>query len=703
MEIKKFSTEIGGKTLIAEFSDLADQADGSVRLQYGDTVVFATAVMSDNIKEGLGYFPLSVEFEEKFYAAGKILGSRFIRREGRPTEEAVLSGRVVDRTIRPLFDGNIRNEIQVVTTVLSIGEDDPDVLAVNAASLAVATSNIPWNGPVSAVRIAKSKDGVDIVNPTYSERENAEYQILACGKDGNINMIETESFESSETDIADAFQRGIDEIEKLQEFQKNIIKEIGKEKREIKLREFPTEFEALFADNFKDKLPGAVCSNEPGKKTIGTLRNEWVDFIKEQEGEFSSVDAGDYYEELVNNCIHEQAVENDKRADGRDMKTVRPLFAKAGDVSPMAHGTGIFYRGGTHVLAVLTLAGPDDSQVIDSIEGDSKKRFIHHYNFPPFSVGETGRIGGFNRRMIGHGALAEKALSAVVPSEADFPYTIRLVSESMASNGSTSMGSVCASTIAMMDGGVPIKNPVAGIAMGLMMEGDKYKVLTDIQGPEDHHGDMDFKVAGTKDGITAIQMDVKVDGIPLNILKEALEDAKTARLHILETITAEINEPRADLKDHAPYIESMKINPDDIGSVIGSGGKTINGIKDSTGVESISIEDDGSIFITGIKTSVVEAKQIIEDMTRKYTAGEKFDGTVTKITDFGAFVRINAFSEGLVHISEIAPFRVEKVSDFLKEGGKVPVVIKGVDEKDRIALSIKEISPDLFKDKAPKN
>ncbi len=702
MEIKKFSTEIGGKTLTAEFSDLAEQAHGSVRLQYGDTVVFATAVMSLNIKEGLGYFPLSVEFEEKFYAAGKILGSRFMRREGRPTEEAVLSGRVIDRTIRPLFDGNIRNEIQVVTTVLSIGDDDPDVLAVNAASLAIATSDIPWNGPVSAVRIAKLQDGADIVNPTYTERKSLAYEVLVCGKDGNINMLETAAFESSEAAIADAFQKGIDELEKLQEFQKNIVKEIGLAKREVALRTFPPEFDTLFETNFKDKLPGAVCSNEPGKKTIGALRMEWVAFIKEQEEEFSSTDAEDYYEELVNNCIHEQAVKNGKRADGRDMKTVRPLFAKVGDISPTAHGTGVFYRGGTHVLAVLTLGGPDDSQIIDSIEDNTKKRFIHHYNFPPFSVGETGRIGGFNRRMIGHGALAEKALSAVIPNESDFPYTIRLVSESMASNGSTSMGSVCASTLALMHGGVPIKNPVAGIAMGLMMNNDGYKVLTDIQGPEDHHGDMDFKVAGTKEGITAIQMDVKVGGIPLKILKEALEDAKVARLHILETITAEISEPRAELAPNAPYIESMKINPDDIGTVIGGGGKTINGIKDSTGVEGISIEDDGSIFITGKKPAVLEAKQIINDMTRTYKKGEKFDGVITKITDFGAFVKINAFAEGLVHISEIAPFRVEKVTDFLKEGGTVPVVVKGVDERGRISLSIKEVSPDLFKDKAPK-
>lgn len=698
MEIKKFSTEIGGKELTAEFSDLAEQAHGSVKLQYGKTVVFATAVMSENIKEGLGYFPLSVEFEEKFYSVGKILGSRFTRREGRPTEEAVLSGRMVDRTIRPLFDGNIRNEIQVIVTVMSIDEDDPDVLGVVAASLAIATSDIPWNGPVSAVRIG---DG-GIVNPTYPEREDIKYDVLVCGKDGNINMIETESREVNEEEITNAFQKGIDETEKLQEFQKNIVKEIGKTKREIKLREYPAEFTSLFEENFKSKLSGAVCSNEPGKKTIGALKNTWIEFIKEQEEEYSLTDAADYYEELVNECIHTEAVDNNKRADGRDMKTVRSLFAKAGDTSPMSHGSGIFYRGGTHVLSFLTLGGPDDSQLVDSIEGEGKKRFIHHYNFPPFSVGETGRVGGFNRRMIGHGALAEKALSAVIPDETDFPYTIRLVSESMASNGSTSMGSVCASTLALMDGGVPIKNPVAGIAMGLMISKDKYKVLTDIQGPEDHHGDMDFKVAGTRNGVTAIQMDVKVDGIPLNILKEALEDAKTARLHILDTIEAEIKEPNAELKEHAPYIESLSINPEDIGTVIGSGGKTINGIKDTTGVESISIEDDGSIFITGKKPSVMEAKQIIDDMTRKYKAGEKFEGVVTKITDFGAFVKINSYAEGLVHISEIAPFRVEKVTDLLKEGDKIPVVVKGVDERDRIALSIKGVNPELFKGKEPK-
>jgi len=698
MKKEVFSTEIGGKTLTATFSDLVDQADGSVLLQYGDTVVLATAVMSDRLSEGMNYFPLKIDYEEKFYAAGQILGSRFMRREGRPSDEAVLSGRVVDRTLRPLFNQSIRNEVQVIVTVLSIGEDDPDFLAVNAASLALATSDIPWDGPTSAVRIGKTKEGAPVVNPGYDDRKqhSLAYDVLVCGKDGTINMIETEAIEIDEKELVDAMQKGIDELKVIEQFQKDIVAKIGKEKRVVPIQSFSDELKELFKD-VEGKLYDAVICGETGKKSTGALKEEWLELVEEKLEEVSKTDATDYFEEKVNDVLHQAALKDGKRADGRGFGDVRNIFAQAGGIAPMTHGQGVFYRGETHVLSVLTLGSPQDSLIVDSIEEqDEQKRFMHHYNFPPYSVGETGRVGGMNRRAIGHGALAEKALRAVIPQKEAFPYTIRLVSESMASNGSTSMASVCGSTVALMDGGVPIRRPVAGIAMGLMSEGSDYKILTDIQGPEDHHGDMDFKVAGTREGVTAIQMDVKVSGIELKILAEALEDAKKARLHILDIIEAEIAAPRDAIAPHAPQIVTLTVPVDSIGKVIGSGGKTINGIKDDTGVEDINIEDDGTIFITGKGPGVAQAQKIIEDLTHEYKVGERLEGEVVRLADFGAFVKLNEFSDGLVHVSEIAPFRVEKVEQVLSIGQKVPVIIKKV-EQDKIGLSIKDADPNFVK------
>ncbi|HEC32928.1 MAG TPA: polyribonucleotide nucleotidyltransferase, partial [Candidatus Kaiserbacteria bacterium] len=499
MRTKEYSIEIGEKTLTATFTDLANQADGSVILKYGNTTVLATAVMSKNKKEGLGYFPLTVDYEEKFYAVGAILGSRFMRREGKPSDEAILSGRVVDRTIRPLFDQRIRNEVQVVVTVLSIDEDDPDILAVIASSIALGTSDIPWNGPVSAVRIGKY-NGDFVVNPTYNIRNNKENEldVLACGKDGNLNMIEIGASESDEKTLSDALEEASKVIEKIQVFQKKIISEIGKERRIIKSEDYSEELKKLFEKSIASKLEDAVFMG-PGKVGIHTLYDEWMSLFTDIFPESSKNPAEDYFEKKVDEILHSKAIDENKRPDGRAMNEVRELFAKAGGFSEIIHGTGIFYRGGTHILSALTLGGPGDSQIIDSIESqNTEKRFIHHYNFPPYSVGETGRVGGVNRRMIGHGALAEKALLPIIPTQEEFPYTIRIVSEVLASNGSSSMGSVCGSTLALMDGGVPIKKPVAGIAMGLMLnKKGEYKVLTDIQGPEDEHGDMDFKVAGT--------------------------------------------------------------------------------------------------------------------------------------------------------------------------------------------------------------
>ena len=679
--------------MTAEFTDLAEQANGSVILRYGDTAVLATAVMSARTRDDIDYFPLTVDYEERFYAAGAILGSRYMRREGRPSDNAILSGRVVDRTIRPLFPQHIRNEVQVVITVLALNDEDADQVAVNAASLALATSDIPWNGPVAAVRIGQ-KDGATVINPTYIERAGAELDVLSCGKDGTINMIEVGATQVDEETVASAFGLSVEEHNKLLAWQKKIIAEIGKPKRDAQKPELPASLKELWENEFKSKIKDTVFCGVAGKDAIHHLQEQWMAKI----GEENPGIARRFFEDRVDEEIHRGAVEDNKRADNRRFDEVRPLFAKAGGVSTMLHGSGIFYRGGTHVFTALTLGGPGDSQIIDSIEElDAKKRFMHHYNFPPYSSGETGRMGGVNRRATGHGALAEKALAAVIPDAVAFPYTIRLVSECFASNGSTSMGSACASTLALMDGGVPIKAPVAGIAMGVMSHDGKHKVMTDIQGPEDEFGGMDFKVAGTRAGVTAIQLDIKFDGIPLAVLVEALAGAKKARLEILDVIEKEIAAPRATISPRAPEILTMKVKPDQIGLVIGGGGKTINGIKDVSEVDDITIEDDGSIFITGKGESTKMARSMIEALVKEYKAGEIYEGEVTRLMDFGAFVRVGPGkdAEGLVHVSEVAPFRINKIADALAVGEKVRVIIKEIDEKGRINLSIKAVDPDF--------
>ncbi len=697
--------------MVAEFTDLAEQAQGSVILRYGETAVLATAVMSSRTRDDIDYFPLTVDFEERYYAAGAILGSQYMRREGRPSENAILSGRIVDRTIRPLFASHLRNEVQVVVTVLALGEDDPQHIAVNAASLALATSSIPWGGPVAAVRIGQGdaliqgSQGVAFaINPTYKEREAMSLDILACGKDGTINMIEVGAKEIGEDEIAAGFARATEEHNKILGWQKQILAEIGKEKKLAQKPELPESLTALYASEFAGRMGAAVFCGAPSKDAIHALGDEWMEKIKESE-ELSKLKgvAKRFFEDKVDQEIHRGAVEDNRRADSRGMGEVRPLFAKAGGVSPILHGSGIFYRGGTHVFTALTLGGPGDSLIVDSMEKhDTKQRFMHHYNFPPYSSGETGRMGGINRRATGHGALAQKALEAVLPPADQFPYTIRLVSECLASNGSTSMGSTCASTIALMDGGVPIKAPVAGIAMGLMLgasyaQDNKYKVLTDIQGPEDEFGDMDFKVAGTRAGVTAIQMDIKLDGVAVPILVEALAGAKAARLQILDVIEKEIAAPRATISARAPEILSVKVKPEQIGLVIGGGGKTINGIRDITKVDDITIEEDGSVFITGRGGSAAKAKAMIEALVKEYKPGEVYDGEVTRLMDFGAFVRVGPGkdAEGLVHVSEIAAFRINKISDAVAVGDKVRVMIKEIDDKGRINLSIKMADPEF--------
>ncbi len=695
MEKKEYTLELAGKTFTAEFNDIAKQAHGSVILRCGDTAVLATAVMGNKPNTSIDYFPLKVDYEERFYASGEILGSRFARREGRPSDEAVLSGRVVDRTIRPLFNQHMRYDVQVVVTVLSIDEADPDVLAVTAASLALATSDIPWNGPVSAVRIGKVSGEEELrVNPNYEYRNNESFEmdLLVCGKDGNVNMIEDGSREVKEDEVVRGLERAVEELNALEKWQKDIVSDIGKQKREVEVEETADAVKQLFETAIAPVITENVFTKTPGKKGISGLHDLWQSALDENLPDENHSLAHDYLEEKIDEEVHRGAIEEGLRADGRGLDEVRPLMAKAGGISRKLHGSGLFYRGGTHVMSILTLGSPDDSLVIDGMEEKINKHFIHHYNFPPFSVGETGRMGSPGRREIGHGALAEKALVPVIPDTASFPYTIRVVSEALASNGSTSMGSVCGTTLALMDAGVPITRPVAGIASGLMMkDANTYKLLTDIQGPEDHHGDMDFKVAGTREGITAIQMDVKVDGIPVPILKEALEKARLARLEILDVIEKEISAPRAEINPFAPQIIVMQIKEDQIGMVIGSGGKTINEIKDQTGAE-ISIEDDGTVYLTGKNGSAEKAQEIIASMTREWKIGDEAEVVVSKVVDFGAFASLNAYKEGLIHVSEIAPFRVENVSEFLKEGETVPVVISKV-EGGKIGLSIKDRDP----------
>ncbi|MEI6316513.1 MAG: polyribonucleotide nucleotidyltransferase [bacterium] len=711
MHSKEYTVQVGGHTITAVFSDLADQANGSVILKCEDTIILATAVISKSDRNNPGFFNLTVEYLEKFYASGLILGGQYNKREGRPSDEAILSARIIDRTIRPLFAHHIKNAVQVVATVLSVGRMDPGVLAVNACSLALAVSDIPWAGPVGAVLVSKPKSGGEIALDQYvpnTGESNYELDMTVCGKDGNVVMIESMAYEYDEDTMGKALDMAMPAIAILEKWQKDIVSEIGKIKKDMPAPVLPEEVKTLFAGTVGPKLD--TIFGAESKKTLYALEDEWKKVLAEKypnEEDEKTVELGeDYYNEMVDRLIHEKALKENKRADGRKLDEVRALYAKAGDFSPVLHGTGIFYRGETHVLSVLTLGGPETATTIEGMEIRGTKRFTHHYNFPGYSVGETGRFGGINRREMGHGFLAEKALYPMIPEKMDFPYTIRVVSESTASNGSTSQASICASTIAMMDGGVPMKRPVAGLAMGLILNlanPSEYKILSDIQGPEDHHGDMDFKVAGTRNGITAIQLDIKVGGVPVQALKDAMIQAKAGRLQILDVIEKEIPAPRKDISPSAPKILVMHIRPDQIGGVIGSGGKTIKAIREKTGAE-LTIEDDGTVYITGKDGAADKALVIVQEMTHEYKVGEVMEGEVVKILEVGAIVKISSTTDGMVHISELAPWRVNKVTDLVKEGMKVPVQVLAVDaERGRISLSIKSAKPDFFpKPEAPK-
>lgn len=695
MQEKQWSLQIGGRELKISTGLLAGQANGAVTAQYGDTVILATAVMSKGASKINGYFPLMVDYEERYYAAGKIKGSRFIKREGRPSDDAILTGRAVDRTIRPLFNPRMRNEVQVVVTTLSFdGENDPDTVAMIAASAALALSDIPWNGPIGAVRVGYINDEF-VLNPITSERTESSIDLLISGTSTKINMMEVGASQIPEDTIVKAFEFGFDAIQKIASFVESIRQEIGKEKSAPALLQASPEFEAEIRELFyKEKLDEALYLRD--KKTVYARTDEIqaaiAAYISEHYTEnISSLQdvAKQLFDEVSDEIVHKNVLEKDMRPDGRSLTQVRPINCKVG-ILPRTHGTGLFTRGETQALTVTTLGSPGAEQIIDTMETDEKKRYIHHYNFPPYSVGEVRPMRGPGRREIGHGALAEKALIPVLPSKDDFPYTILLVSEVLSSNGSSSMASTCGSTLSLMDAGVPITAPVSGIAMGIIVGDEKnFKVLTDIQGLEDHYGDMDFKAAGTTQGITAIQMDVKVDGVTLEMLEAVLMQSKINRAEILDIMISALPEPRTNLSPYAPRVITLHINPDKIRDVIGPGGKIINQIIDETGV-SIDIEDDGSVFITSVdETSAQKAVDWVRNLTREVRAGELFNGRITRIMTFGAFAEILPNQEGLIHISELSDARVEKVEDIVHVGDIVPVKVKNIDEQGRINLSLK--------------
>lgn len=693
MEVKTFKKEIAGRELIIEAGKLAGQANGSVTVQYGDTVVLATATMSDRQREGVNFFPLMVDYEERLYAAGKIKGSRFIKREGRPTDEAVLSGRMTDRILRPLFNGRIRNDIQVIITILSVDqENDPDLCAIIGASTALAISDIPWDGPIGATRVAKA-DGKIIVNPTYDERKESLYDIMIAGKDGKINMIEAGGKEAPESEVFEAIKFSLSYIKEIADFQLDIISQIGKAKKEVPLIKADDETEKKIREFLSDKLYDlnfkTAKEEQAAKEKI--INEELKTFATENFSEEVLSAANIILEEETDAIMHKSILQDGKRPDGRKMNELREISANVG-VLPRTHGSGLFTRGATQALTVATLGAPGDEQTLDSMEEEGTKRFMHHYSFPPFSVGEVAPMRGPGRREIGHGALAEKALLPMIPDKESFPYTIRLVSEVLSSNGSSSMASACGSSLALMDAGVPILRPIAGIAMGLILgESGEYRVLTDIQGPEDHYGDMDFKIAGSEIGITAMQMDVKVKGITLEIIEKTLMEARSARMKIMEVMSRAIPASRKDLSPYAPRITTLKINPDKIRDVIGPGGKVINEIIAKTEVD-IDIEDDGLVMITSKNAEkAVQALNWIKNIVREVAPGEIFQGKVTRIMNFGAFVEILPGQEGLVHISELASFHVRKVEDIVKIGDVIAVKVREVDSQGRINLTHREL------------
>ncbi len=693
MEKRTFTHEIDGRPLTIEVSDLAGQANGSVLARFGETVVLATAVMAKTAREGIAYFPLLVDYEERFYAAGKISGSRFIKREGRPSEEAILTGRLIDRALRPRFNQRMRNDVQVVLTVLSFdGANDPDIPALVAASTALTISDIPWAGPLGAVRVSKNGSSWRI-NPTYPERTESPVDLVAAGVKDRINMLEARGKEVPEGEVLEAITKSEEPIQALIRFQEEIQKDVGRAKAAVPLAGDDPELEKLVKGFVGPRLQETIFEKEKGvyQEKLQALEQELLLKVKEAYPEKEKTEAARLMlEEEISGLIHEEILKRDRRPDGRALDEVRPLEAVVG-VLPRTHGSGLFIRGETQTLSLLTLASPGKAQLIETMEVEATKRFMHHYNFPPYSVGEVSPMRGPGRREIGHGALVERALEPLIPPKETFPYTIRIVSETLSSNGSSSMASVSSSSLALFDAGVPIKQAVAGIAMGLMTEkGGEYKILTDHKGPEEHQGDMDFKVAGTRAGITAIQLDVKFDGLTREMIEKTLAQARKARLEILDRMEAVIPEPRKELSPFAPRIIIIHIPPEKIGLVIGPQGKMINEIIRATDV-SIDVEDTGEVFIAADRENpqgAEKAKEWIESLTHEVKEGETYEGTVTRLMDFGAIVEFLPGKDGMVHISEMSSFHVNRVEDILKVGDTVKVRVLEVHPDGKISLSM---------------
>lgn len=680
-----------GRELSVEIGQLAKQANGAVLVRYGDTAVLSTATASKEPKN-LDFFPLTVNYEERLYAVGKIPGG-FIKREGRPSEKAILASRLIDRPIRPLFADGFRNDVQVISIVMSVDQNCPsEMAAMLGSSLALCVSDIPFEGPIAGVIVGRI-DGKFVINPTIEEAEKSDMHLTVAGTKDAINMVEAGADEVSEEVMLEAIMYGHDEIKRLIAFQEEIAAKIGKEKMEIKLFELDKEIEAEVRGLCESDMLKAIQVQEKHAReaAIKEVKNAVIAKYEEDETDEDKLkQVKQILDKIVKGEVRRLITEEKVRPDGRGVDEIRPLSSEVG-ILPRTHGSGLFTRGQTQALSICTLGAMGDVQILDGLGLEEEKRFMHHYNFPLFSVGETGPIRGPGRREIGHGALGERALEVVIPSEKDFPYTIRLVSEVLESNGSTSQASICASTLAMMDAGVPLKAPVAGIAMGLVKSGEHYTILTDIQGMEDHLGDMDFKVAGTAKGVTALQMDIKIDGLSREILEEALQQAKKGRIQILESMLATIAEPREQLSAYAPKILTMKINPDKIRDVIGPSGKQINKIIEETGVK-IDIEQDGTVFIASTEQEMnLKAKQIIEDIVREVVVGQMYLGKVKRVEKFGAFVEIFNGKDGLVHISELAEERVGKVEDVVKIGDEILVKVTEIDRQGRVNLSRKAV------------
>ena len=683
-----FEMQLGGRTLTVETGKLAQMANGACTLRYGDTVLLVTATNSAKPKEGIDFFPLSVDFEEKLYSAGKIPGS-FIRREGKPSEKAILTSRLIDRPIRPLFPKGYRNDVQVVATVLSVDIDhNPDTIAMIGSSIALSISSIPFNGPTGSVSVGLV-DGQFIINPTFEQREKSDMYLVVSGTKDAIMMVEAGSNEVSEEVMLNAILFAHEEIKKICDFVQNIANEIGKEKDEYYVFKPLEEVEAAVTEFASQKMKDAIktVDKQERQENMEKVKDETMAHFEEIFPE-NMKDVDEVIYSITKKEVRNMIVKDKVRPDNRAQEEIRPIWCEAG-VLPRTHGSAIFTRGQTQVLSVATLAGLSEAQTIDGLDEEEERRYMHHYNFPAFSVGEARASRGPGRREIGHGALAQRAIEPLLPSEEQFPYTIRVVSEVMSSNGSTSQASVCGSTLCLLDAGVPMKDMVAGIAMGLIKDEEDVVILSDIQGMEDFLGDMDFKVAGTEKGITAIQMDIKISGIDEDILKRALAQAREGRLHILGEMKKVIDKPRESLSPYAPMIINMMINPDKIREVIGTGGKVINKIIDETGVK-IDIDNDGKVSIlSNDQEMCMKAKTIIEGIVAEPEVGKTYSGKITKIMQFGAFVEILPGKEGLLHISQMDKQRVAKVEDLFKEGDSVEVKLTEIDSQGRLNLSRK--------------